>query len=168
MASATWCSTDKTYTVTITSECLTAMLRQAHEAYPKETGSCLVGSYSDDGFLATVSALAPIAGDSTGTRTLFERGVDGLRDFFQKVFSSSEGRRHYVGEWHSHPNGAASPSRTDAQSTMEIARDEEALCPECLLIILAVGETWENLSVTIFSRDRGRVDLYPAENISEG
>lgn len=159
IAHGTWRSNDGVYTVTIERTCFEAMLRLARERMPVEVGTSLVGSYSDDGHRAQVQSLAPVTSDSRGGRTSFQRGVTGLRDFFRKVFKRSGGTTHYVGEWHSHPGGAPSPSRTDEANTMEIARDPDARCPECILVILALTDTDADLGVFVFSRTRGKIVL---------
>lgn len=138
-------------------------LAQTH--YPKEVGTSLVGCYSDDGFEASVLDLAPLSSDSKGSRTSFYRGIAGLRKFFAKLCRSSAGRRHYVGEWHSHPNGTPIPSGTDNRNQLAIAKDSKTDCPECILII--TGGTFSNfneLGVFVYSRKRGKVTLFPVPN----
>ena len=137
-------------------------MAQAH--YPKEVGTSLVGCYSDDGFEASILELAPLSPDSKGSRTSFYRGVAGLRGFFTKLLRTYAGKRHYVGEWHSHPDAAPIPSDTDNRNQLEIALDTKTNCPECILII--IGGTFSNINeigVFVYSRKRGRVMLYPVQ-----
>ena len=137
-------------------------MAQAH--YPNEVGTSLVGCYSDDGFKAYILELAPLSSDSKGSRTSFYRGVAGLRKFFAKLRRIYTGKRHYVGEWHSHPDAAPIPSETDNRNQLEIALDTKTNCPECILII--IGGTFSNIDeigVFVYSRKRGRVMLYPVK-----
>lgn len=157
----TWRSPDGKYTVSISSEAFEDMVRLAREQAPVETGTALVGSYSDDGHQAVVTALAPMSADSRGERFRFHRGVAGLRRFLSRVFNSSGGRTHYVGEWHSHPGGAPVPSATDEENAMEIAVDPKAQCAECIFVILGLRGQTAELGIYVFSRTRGRVDLQP-------
>lgn len=113
----TWRSECGTYTVVLEEQFLTDLVKVARKHYPNEVGSPLVGSYTDDGHEARISGIGPLSPDSRGTRFSFSRGVRGLREFFANLFKSSQGRVHYVGEWHSHPNGAPSPSGPDSQPT---------------------------------------------------
>ena len=154
-----WRTEDGVYTVTVEYACFESMLQLAGERAPVEVGTSLVGSYTDDGHHAYVRSLAPLTPDSQGGRFTFQRGVAGLRDFFRKVFKRSRGMTHYVGEWHSHVGGAPIPSGTDDTNTMEIARDPSALCPECILVILALREKKVELGVYVYSRKHGRLTL---------
>lgn len=158
-----WRSPCGRYTVALKKDCFDEMRQIARQYYPDEVGTALVGSYSDDGRQATVTALAPLTADSLGTRNGFRRGVQGLLGFFQRVFRSSSGREHYVGEWHSHPGGKPVPSGTDDANSLAIARDPSARCAECVLIIvaLACGRDGDavDTGVFVYSRTRGRVVL---------
>jgi integrative and conjugative element protein (TIGR02256 family) len=154
-----WRPPDGEYTVTIERPCFDAMQRLAREHYPREVGTSLVGGYSDDGYRAWVTGLAPLTPDSRGTRNTFYRGALGLREFFRGLFTSSRGRTHYVGDWHSHPDGPALPSPTDDHNALSIARDSKAQCPECLLVILGGNSTAPDLGVFVYSRKRGRIVL---------
>lgn len=159
-----WQSDRKRYTVLISKSCLRKMTEMAQAHYPKEVGTSLVGCYSFDGFEASILELAPLSPDSKGFRTSFYRGVAGLREFFAKLRWTYAGKRHYVGEWHSHPDAAPIPSGTDNRNQLEIALDTKTNCPECILII--IGGTFSNIDeigVFVYSRKRGRVMLYPVQ-----
>ena len=141
-------------------------MAQTHS--PNEVGTSLVGCYSDNGFEASVLDLAPLSPDSKGSRTSFYRGVAGLKKFFTKLRQSFRGKRHYVGEWHSHPDAAPFPSQTDDRHQLAIAKDPNTACPECLLII--VGHTLSNvdeIGVFVYSRKRGRIPLASVRQIKD-
>lgn len=152
----TWRSECGTYTVVLEDQFLTDVVNVARKHYPKEVGSPLFGSYSDDGHKAHISGIGPLSPDSHGTRISFNRGVRGLREFFTNLFKSSQGRVHYVGEWHSHPNGAPIPSGTDHDNMMAIARDPKAECPECVLIIISIGAQTSEKAIYVYSREKNR------------
>lgn len=154
-----WTSTDGRYSVRLEEKFLLEAVRLAREHFPNEVGTPLVGEYTDDGTEARVTTIGPLTTDSGGTRFTFTRGVSGLRGFFARLFSSSQGRVHYVGEWHSHPGGSTTPSATDDANMTAIAKDERALCPECVLVILAVDPTRVSTGVFVYSRTHGRLTL---------
>lgn len=140
------------------------MTKMAQTHYPNEVGTSLVGHYTDDGFEAFVLELAPLSPDSKGTRTSFYRGVDGLRTFFAKLRCAFKGKRHYVGEWHSHPDAAPSPSQTDDRHQLAIAADTKTDCPECILVILGGAlSNFDAIGVFVYSRQHGRVMLREEE-----
>jgi integrative and conjugative element protein (TIGR02256 family) len=135
------------------------MRRLAATHHPNEVGTSLVGTYSDDGHRATVTALAPLTNDSRGARSTFYRGASGLGQFFRGLFTSSKGLAHYVGEWHSHPGGVPTPSGTDDANMFAIASAAEAKCPECILMIVATNGDRAELGVFVYSRTRGRIEM---------
>ena len=136
------------------------MISIAQKHSPMEIGSSLLGAYSKDGYHASVLGCAPITTDSKGSRFTFSRGVEGLASFFLDLFKRTQGRRHYVGEWHSHPNGSAHPSQTDDTNQMAIANDKRTNCPVCILVIVGDNLTFcDTLSVYVYSKENGRIDL---------
>ena len=163
-----WQSDCQKYTVRLSNACFLKMAEMAQAHSPNEVGTSLVGCYSDNGFEASVLDLAPLSPDSKGSRTSFYRGVAGLRKFFMKLRQTFNGKRHYVGEWHSHPDAAPLPSQTDDRHQLAIAKDTNTACPECILII--IGYTLSNVDeicVFVYSRKRGRILLSPVYQ-SEG
>jgi integrative and conjugative element protein (TIGR02256 family) len=138
------------------------MLAVAKRYAPIEVGTSLIGRYADNGWRAIVVGLAPLATDSKGSRNEFYRGVKGLRQFYRKLFKRFHRQRHYVGEWHSHPNGSPSPSTTDRVNQNAVAADHQTDCPEAILIILG-GQLSSKpaLGVFIESRTRGLIELRP-------
>jgi hypothetical protein len=82
-----------------------------------------------------------------------------LNALFSSLFKESNGRRHYVGEWHSHPGGAAIPSGTDDDNMFAIAMDPKNRCPECILIIASVISKDVSMRVYVYSRRGFRCDL---------
>jgi len=162
MCALTWKSACGRYTVTIRSSCFEEMRRLTQSHLPNEVGTSLVGCYSQDRFRAFITGLAPLTGDSRGSHTTFHRGTYGLEEFFRSVFQRFRGKRHYVGEWHSHPHGPATPSSVDDRNQLDIAKDDETDCPECILVILG-GDPLKrpDVAVYVYSRTRGRIQLTP-------
>lgn len=158
----TWRSEAGNYTVLLTDDFLETAVTLARKTFPREVGASLVGSYSDDGTQATVTGVAPLSSDSRGSRFRFQRGVQGLRKYFSRLFRLSQGTVHYVGEWHSHPGGSPTPSRTDDINMQEIADDPRALCPECILVILGLTMDENSTGVYVYSRTRRRIRLMRA------
>ena len=63
-------------------------------------------------------------GDSAEHRTAFVRGVAGLREEIETIEARTGGQVGYVGEWHSHPDGASvEPSADDAVLLSSIAEE---------------------------------------------
>jgi integrative and conjugative element protein (TIGR02256 family) len=141
------------------------MLAPAKQHAPVEVGTSLIGRYVDNGWRAVVVGLAPLPSNSEGSRNQFYRGVKGLREFYLKLFQRFHRQRHYVGEWHNHPDGAPTPSSTDRLNQSAIAVDQKTDCPEAVLIILG-GQLSSNpaLAVFIHSRTHGLIALSPSRS----
>ena len=155
-----WKSRCGRYTVSISDSCFTKTLEMARKHCPDEVGTSLVGCYSDDGFDAFISDMAPVCSDSKSLDNSFWRGIKGLQTLFVELRKSYAGKRYYVGEWHSHPDASPIPSRTDDMTQSAIAADRQANCPESILVVIA-GNLFgaPDLRVFVYSRKRGRVDL---------
>jgi len=158
-----WRSRWGRYSVTVRKRCLMHMLSKAREHQPVEIGSSLYGCYSSDGRRAVVLGTTPVPPDSQSSACSFVRGVRGLAEFFRDLFTRSRGRRHYVGEWHSHPNVSPQPSALDWARQRELSADHSMQCPECILIVLGGDlEHHSQLGVYVHSHERGRIVLRPA------
>lgn len=159
-----WQSDCKRYTVVVSNSCFRKIKEMAQSNYPNEVGTSLVGCYSDNGFKAFILELAPLSPDSKGSRYSFYRGVTGLRNFFTKLRKTFSGKRHYVGEWHSHPDAAPIPSDTDNRNQFAIAMDTQTDCPECILIIIGYTlSNFDELGVFVYSRKCERIRLFPVQ-----
>ena len=81
---------------------------------PKETGGVLIGAYDmhrNNIYIVDAISSPP---DSMELQTAYVRGTQGLSEEVQKVRVATAGMLHYLGEWHSHPDGSSlAPSRDD-------------------------------------------------------
>jgi proteasome lid subunit RPN8/RPN11 len=72
---------------------------------PSETGGVLLGAVDLDRRLLYVADTVPSPPDSAEWPTLYIRGCVGLRERVENAMAMTGGQLHYVGEWHSHPDG---------------------------------------------------------------
>lgn len=87
-------------------------LRQAK--LPNETGGVLIGSFDHLRKIAYVVDTIPSPSDSQEWPTLYIRGSKGLKAEVAAARKRTRDMLHYVGEWHSHPNGCScTPSGDD-------------------------------------------------------
>lgn len=89
------------------------MRRLRDERAPNETGGILVGSFDLARNIVHVLAALPAPPDSKQSPTFFIRGAHDLRPTMNRLARRSAGQLHYVGEWHSHPDGAAARPSSD-------------------------------------------------------
>ena len=97
-----------------------AKYRQEH--LPNETGGVLIGYFDVPRKSVYVVDALPAPRDSSEHKTAFVRGFAGLREELEAIEARSGGQVNYVGEWHSHPDGAGTtPSPDDAVLLASIA-----------------------------------------------
>lgn len=90
-----------------------ATLRMAK--LPCETGGVLLGTFDLVRRIVYIVDTIPSPPDSQEWPVLYIRGCVGLSEKVRKVEESTMGQIHYVGEWHSHPEGhSCLPSSEDA------------------------------------------------------
>lgn len=147
-------SADGRFNLDLPGSIIDEMLEHCAKSYPMETGGILVGHYSDDCKFAHVTDLVPAPSDSIAGRLSFQRGVRGIQKFLNRMWPR---RRYYLGEWHFHPDGSASPSGTDASQMRSIAFAVGYHCPEPVLLILG-GNPPQRFSLESYVYLRGASD----------
>ena len=91
---------------------------------PNETGGVLIGYFDVPRKSVYVVDVLPAPKDSAEHKTAFVRGFAGLREELDAIEARTGGQVGYVGEWHSHPDGAGvEPSAHDAVLLLSIAEE---------------------------------------------
>jgi integrative and conjugative element protein (TIGR02256 family) len=150
----TWYFTDRDCLVRVPDEVLELMRRRAAKAAPRETGGTLVGHYSKDNREAVVTKALESMTGARKSRTRFYRPPDDVDGQLARVYEGSGGRIHYLGEWHTHPGGAPSPSTTDLNTLQGLARSRSVATDTPFMVILGsdiCGTT--SVSCTLFEKD---------------
>ena len=115
------------------------MHEEAMRAYPKETGGVLHGYQDDSG-----SEIAICAASGPGPRAV-HRKTSFVPDHayhiaeVARVYRDSGRRWCYLGDWHSHPDGACAMSVADRRTLDRIAGAPKARIAQPLMLILANG-----------------------------
>ena len=130
------------------------------QAYaPLETGGLLLGRYTAQRTVLTVTEALPPPPDSMHGRTSFVRGEVGLLATIARA-RAEDASVFVVGEWHTHPAHAPSPSSVDHRGMKWFARRGLYGCRSPVLLILGMdlgpSAPW---SVTAYRRWRGPVPL---------
>jgi proteasome lid subunit RPN8/RPN11 len=98
----------------IDQQTLRRIAAQRAEKLPKETGGVLVGTMDLLHRVAYIVDTIPAPYDSTECPAAFIRGCEGLPEELRALGARTDQQLHYLGEWHSHPNGYdARPSDDD-------------------------------------------------------
>ena len=91
---------------------------------PSETGGVLIGYFDVlNRHVYLVDAL-PAPADSEEHRDAFIRGYAGLRDELDAIEARTGGQVGYVGEWHSHPDGAGVAMSSDDEELLQTVANE--------------------------------------------
>lgn len=122
--------------VLIPSSLLDAMMNFAGAALPNETGGTLVGHYEEGDSVALVEQVLGVRYGAERDVARFFRPPDDVDGQLAEIFHASEGRTHYLGEWHTHPGSSPTPSRIDCRTMRELARSPSVASDTPLLMIL--------------------------------
>lgn len=102
------------WTVSISQRVLFDAFQQRVERLPNETGGVFLGAFDTSRQRIYVADHIAAPPDSVERPTSYIRGVTGLAERVDEVRAATAGQLGYVGEWHSHPLGAAlDPSDDD-------------------------------------------------------
>ncbi|RYF48471.1 MAG: hypothetical protein EOO39_46900 [Cytophagaceae bacterium] len=110
----------------------------ANQQYPREYGGILTGLKTSVGW---VLVDVEVPDDWQASPTQFTRQVDRLNAYLSQLYTISEGQLHYLGEWHSHPDGSTTYSQQDARSIAEISLEPGVKNATPLLWIVRSGAT---------------------------
>jgi integrative and conjugative element protein (TIGR02256 family) len=114
-----------------------AMLDAAHGKRPAETGGVLLGYEAEDEDAIVVTQLVGPGPMARHLRTLFEPDGRWQEKEVARRYEESGRRLAYLGDWHSHPDGIAKPSRKDLRTARAIGSHDEARMPRPIMLIVA-------------------------------
>lgn len=117
----------------------------------REIGGILMGECLQPGRFRVADFTVDYGG---GTIATFVRSLRAVLQALTRFFDQTEHdykRFNYLGEWHSHPSFAPTPSTRDIESVQSIADDENVGANfVALLIVKLVAEHRVDASATIF------------------
>lgn len=105
--------------------------------YPKEFGGVFIGYKTDVSFIIT-DILIP--DQYKNGQTIFIREPGNLNERLSEIHRLTNGEIQYLGEWHSHPNGPTTPSKTDINAMEIISNDKNINIDRPLLMIAEVDK----------------------------
>jgi len=123
--------------LTISDRLLLRIGGYAKRKYPFEFGGLLIGRYLDGNKTVSIEDIL-VQENAISSKFSFERGNSDATPELEKFFRQQPSLT-YVGEWHTHPDGPAVPSRQDLTSMQELAKDDRVLITNPVLMILGVS-----------------------------
>ncbi len=129
-----YCHHDTKAEVSISAECISYMQGLIKENSAIETGGVMAGTVDDKGNV-TVTHVSGPGHKAIMSATMFEKDVAFCQAFLDDLYTESNHKIVYVGEWHSHPSTNNQPSGTDIKSLAEIAVEKNYLtsCPAMII-----------------------------------
>lgn len=121
------------------------LLEEARNAYPLETGGVLAGYVAENGEFVIQYVVGP-GPSAVHKRERFEPDHDWHCSKLDEIFEKSSKRSAYLGDWHTHPDGAPSMSGLDRRTLRSIARHPETALARPVMMIGAGKEnawTWK-------------------------
>lgn len=76
------------------------------------------------------------------TPVSYKRNVAGHQDLLEEKHRASNGRIHYLGEWHTHPERKPAPSLTDYMEWAKTANCKDFYKRKLIFLILGIDSTW--------------------------
>ena len=129
--------------VTITDDVVDRMRALRRDAAPNETGGVLIGSFDAVRGAVHVVTAFPAPADSRQAPTYFIRGSKDLKPLVDEIALHSASALGYIGEWHSHPDGAATrPSGDDEVVFGHMKAHLDPTGTPYVMVICGRGETW--------------------------
>lgn len=116
-----------------------------------ETGGLLIGYYSEDNSTAVIDKIIFPPENHFYEPRNFELDPKYSNKIIDEEWK--QGRR-WIGDWHSHPNNPATPSKMDDNVMFGVANSEKANMPEAILLIVGGNNvTGYDLSLHLYRRD---------------
>jgi integrative and conjugative element protein (TIGR02256 family) len=117
------------------------LLTQADEHAPYETGGLLLGYRHTPTEVVITDAIGP-GPLAVHRRTGFDPDTYWQSAELARRYDAADRRIRYLGDWHTHPGGTTTLSRTDRRTLRAIARHLDAQCPHPVMAVLAGGDPW--------------------------
>jgi integrative and conjugative element protein (TIGR02256 family) len=135
------------------------MRKMAANSKPRETGGTLVGHYSEDQRVAFVTGALEAKTGARKERARFYRPPDDVDGQLARIYEESGGLTHYLGEWHTHPDAAPTPSPTDVSTLRGLARSRSVATDTPFMIVIGGDfETTATASCTL-AEETGRTSV---------
>ena len=109
--------------------------------YPNETGGVLLGYVTDSEWVVTEATKAGPLAKHCRRSYLPDQRYDEER--IAEQYASSKGVIRYLGDWHSHPDGALALSLRDRNTLTRIAKYKDAQISHPLMLLSSgAGDSW--------------------------
>ncbi|SMP15208.1 Mov34/MPN/PAD-1 family protein [Flavobacterium hercynium] len=91
------------------------------DLHKPESGGVLIGFYIEDNIYSITDVSFPSSYDKS-SRYNFTRSIKNAQNVLDDFFKKSNGKKIYLGEWHTHPEDFPMPSSLDEESILQQIR----------------------------------------------
>lgn len=134
--------------LTVSGRCLADMRRLRASALPSETGGVILGAVDHDRRTIHAALVLPAPPDSKQSPTHFERGSSGLKAAVGHIRDRTAQQLDYIGEWHSHPDGARARPSADDETVFAFLRERLGRAGRpYLMMIVGRDETFARFAI---------------------
>jgi integrative and conjugative element protein (TIGR02256 family) len=130
------------------------MQAEAETWAPLETGGALLGYWAAATNGPVVTHFVGPGPRASHSPNRFEPDYDYQNAEIARRYSASGRRLHYLGDWHSHPDGSGYLSDKDRATFLTIAQSKEARAARPIMVVLAGKDRWA-ISAWQFERRNG-------------
>lgn len=116
---------------------LLAIEEIANTHFPNEAGGALMGYVNDNGSKILITKIIGPGPEAVHNRMSFIPDYAYQEEEIARLYSESERTLVYLGDWHSHPNGAAALSGTDQRTLINISSYPEARIAFPIMVLLS-------------------------------
>ncbi|MGR0221564.1 ThiF family adenylyltransferase [Agromyces sp. ZXT2-6] len=108
-----------------------------------ETGGMLLGSFDEATQTVLIDTVSGPSPDSHLSAAYFDHGIEGTQEIVTSLRAATANRVGFVGMWHTHPYGFASPSSTDEAGMADIVAPDGNSRRSLMLILGGDVTIWE-------------------------
>lgn len=119
-----------------------AMAAEANSKEPRETGGVLLGYWGTQNGEPVVTNIVGPGPNATHSLMSFVPDYRFQQLEVARLYEESHRRLHYLGDWHTHPNGGGNLSALDRRALRAIARSHGARARHPVMVVLAGGPEW--------------------------
>jgi integrative and conjugative element protein (TIGR02256 family) len=149
-----WTANNGEFLLEISANAMISLDKECSRNENLETGGILIGYYSVDHSVATITEITTPPSDSSFGYNWFLRGITGLQAILLNRWQHVNTRTYYIGEWHYHPAFHVIPSEEDVKQMEKISRTQSYHCKQPILMI-AGKKQYLQRQIRVFVFPRG-------------
>ncbi len=145
---------EKDIQIEIPNKLLKSMSSYEQSSNEDEKGGILLGKYDSANHCYCITEFTlPTKNDESGP-LYFVRNKEAAQKVINSRWNESKGIINYLGEWHTHPQVRPVPSTVDLKLIRQIIREQSAVWPEVLMLIIGQDRTATLIVAPVIGRGK--------------